>query len=69
MFRSKTFYVLECDKCGNWYNHKEMGSLFMSKDLAMNSADLEGWKYIKGRHYCPDCCHYNEYRDEYVVNN
>lgn len=69
MFITKKLYVLQCNKCERVYNSKRYGSLFIERDLAFECAEMDDWKQIKGGHYCPDCCHYNEERDEYVVNH
>lgn len=34
-----------------------------------NEAESSGWQEIGDEHYCPDCCEYDEEKDEYVPRN
>lgn len=46
------FYNVKCDVCGEvvddyWYNNKH--------DAETNALDNAGFRYLGGKHYCPDC--------------
>ena len=71
MFRSRTNYFIQCDKCGKLYrltdeslSHIVSGNRHSAGDVARspfrdNLSKLsvyDGWKWIKpDKHLCPEC--------------
>ena len=58
-----TFYNIRCDICGEdacemWWNNK---------DDAHNDAENANYKELGGKHYCPNCYHYDELNGEDIV--
>lgn len=58
-----TTYV--CDGCGERF-HDENGCVgYIDYDI-WNEAESSEWQEIDGKHYCPNCCEYDEETDAYV---
>lgn len=54
-----------CDGCGERYHNENDHVGYIDYDI-WDDAESDGWQEIGDKHYCPDCCEYDEDKDEYV---
>ena len=54
-----------CDGCGERFRNDNDNVGYIDLDIWDEAEDC-GWHEIDGNHYCPDCCQYDEEKDEYV---
>lgn len=63
MIREVTMYKAVCDRCGI-----ESNGAWITAELAISEVtNLDDWREIGGKLYCPDCYEYNEETDEYKL--
>ena len=61
MIREVTMYQAVCDGCG-----LESDGAWRTAELAVcESVDMDDWREIDGKLYCPDCYEYDEETREY----
>lgn len=62
MIKEAPFYNVSCDVCGNdademWWSNME--------DAEMVAFDNADFKFLGGKHYCPECWNYDD--DDNIV--
>lgn len=63
MIREVTMYEAVCDMCGI-----ESNEAWITAELAISEVtNLDDWREIGGKLYCPDCYEYDEKTGEYKL--
>lgn len=61
MIIEKTFYILKCDGCGKELEDEAEEFAWTDDKNATEDVAVEGdWMCIRGKHFCPDCHHYDD---------
>lgn len=62
MKKTRTIKVSEyyCDRCGEQLLGYDEAEFYVDADIWEEHSDEVGWREIDGKHYCPDCWHYND---------
>lgn len=58
-----TTYV--CDCCGERFMNDSGNVGYIDQDIWSDAEDY-GWHEIDGKHYCPNCCEFDEDNDDWV---
>lgn len=59
MIKLITMYSVVCDRCGKTFCEGDTTITGADKKSAIGYALESGWKEIGDKHYCPDCCKFN----------
>lgn len=68
MIRKVDMYQCVCDRCGKPFEDGFHGFAAWTDEESAECVAMEnGWETIGGKHYCPDCCEYDEETDSFSV--
>lgn len=61
MITERTFYSVKCDGCGKDLEDIAEEYAWVDDERAVEDVAKDGdWLKIRGKHYCPDCHHYDD---------
>lgn len=66
MIKSITMYSVVCDRCGKTFYKSDSIITGADKKSARGYALESGWVEIGNKHYCPDCCKFNNILSSYI---
>ena len=66
MIKLVTMYSVVCDRCGKTFCEGDTTITGADKKSARGYALESGWVEIGDKHYCPDCCKFNDILRPYV---
>lgn len=66
MIKSIIMYYVVCDRCGKTFREGDTTITGADKKSARGYALESGWVEIGDKHYCPDCCKFNDILRPYV---
>ena len=66
MIKSVTMYSVVCDRCGKPFCEGDTIITGADKKSVRGCAFESGWVEIGDKHYCPDCCKFNDILRPYV---
>ena len=66
MIKSVTMYSVVCDRCGKTFFFVVSIITGADKKSARGYAIESGWVEIGDKHYCPNCCKFNDILRPYV---
>ena len=66
MIKLVTMYSVVCDRCGKTFCEGDTTITGADKKSARGYAIESGWVEICDKHYCPDCCKFNDILSPYV---
>ena len=65
MIKPVTMYSVVCDRCGKIFE-TDGCIAWTDKQSAIYYALASEWKEIGNKHYCPDCCKFNDVLSPYI---
>lgn len=68
MLKIEEMITYICDGCGDRFHNENDYVGYIDCDI-WDEAESSDWHEIDGKHYCPNCCEYDEEKDEYVPRN
>ena len=66
MIKLVTMYSVVCDRCGKTFCEGDTTITGADKKSARGYALESGWVEIGDKHYCQDCCKFNDILSPYV---
>lgn len=66
MIKSITMYSVVCDRCGKSFCNGDSIITGADKKSVRSYALKSEWVEISDKHYCPDCCKFNNILNPYV---
>ena len=66
MIKLVTMYSVVCDRCGKTFFFVYTTITGADKKSARGYALESGWVEIGDKHYCPDCCKFNNILSPYI---
>lgn len=66
MIKSITIYSVVCDRCGKSFCNGDSIITGADKKSVRSYALKSEWVEISDKHYCPDCCKFNNILNPYV---
>jgi len=63
MIITEIFYAVKCNRCDEVCDDTEH-SFWVDENTAIENATDSEWIEQKGKHYCPNCCEFNEETEE-----
>ena len=66
MIKSITMYSVVCDRCGKTFCEGDTTITGADKKSVRGYSLESGWVEMGNKHYCPDCCKFNDILSPYV---
>lgn len=64
MIKVEQLITYICDGCGERFMNDSGNVGYVDNDIWPDAEDY-GWQEIDGKHYCPNCCEYDEETELY----